>query len=476
MSDNEFSDFEETFTIKKKVKSETTKEKSDAKTEIVEEVKANPNSNENGHIQEGQNKNSLWSDSPEPEKSNETKDAEKMDSEEKKVEQQVVNHLWEDDESHVNFYSKKTNIEQYERRNLQTIDMRNYHNWIKSVLINKYTTELKKNYRKNHRGFLDISVLEVGCGTGGDLKKWYHNGISYLLGVDVSRASLDSALTRWKELKEQKKKKFLVDFIKVSAGAPEEIFFQHIPNDIYFDIVSSQFVIHYLFASEKSAENLMNNISKKLCQGGYFICSIPDSDVIVKRIRTLGKKTSTGEIVLGNEFYSIKFQSDKFPRGKPYGIEYGFFLDDSAVGSKTVDENGNIHITYVPEYLIIFENLVKLAKKYDLELVEDKNFHDFCKEAVKVQENFDLMKRMGLEDIGKISPQLWEISYLYKIVVFRKVKGAEMNFVERRFKEYARCTVVEADEVMEEEPQKTASPQNNENDQIPDNNYDDPFE
>lgn len=32
---------------------------------------------------------------------------------------------------------------------------------------------------------------------------------------------------------------------------------------------------------------------------------------------------------------------------------------------------------YVPEYLIIFDFLVEIAKEYELELIEKKNFHDY---------------------------------------------------------------------------------------------------
>lgn len=53
----------------------------------------------------------------------------------------------------------------------------------------------------------------------------------------------------------------------------------------------------------------------------------------------------------------------KFPRNKCYGINYGFFLKD-AVGEETEGK-----IEHVTEYLVEMNNLVRLARKYKLELV-----------------------------------------------------------------------------------------------------------
>ena len=224
--------------------------------------------------------------------------------------------------------------------------------------------------------------------------------------------------------------------------------------------------------SKKSyVENLFGDISKRLLKGGYFICSIPDADVIVKRLRTKGVKNEKNEIVLGNQYYSIKFKSDKFPRNKVYGIEYGFFLDDSAVGSKTVDETGNVNITYVPEYLIIPENLKRVAKKYDLEVVEEKNFHEFCKESMKNEDYVALMAKVGLGDIGEIDPKLWEISYLYKIMAFRKTSGPEMNKVDRNFKKFAKNKVT-IQEVEGEDEDKNEIEEQENSDQLEDDFFD----
>ena len=435
-------DLETNFTIRKKVKPEESKtinlvepnpppeseEMGDLETEVPEpqgyadrEIKEETKEEDEGESY----KNPLWGDSAKEEEKGEAFDITKVKAIEK---------------GHGAFYDEKGILESYQRRELETIMLRNYHNWIKSVLINKYTDEVKKNYReRNPRGFLKISVLDLGCGTGGDITKWVPNRISYYLGMDVSKTAVEKAHERWEKIAKQK---LPADFINVGGAAKESAFFRNIDDNIYFDLVSSQFVIHYMFSKQSDVENLFKNISKRLCKDGYFICSIPDADVMVKRIRSKGVKNENGELVLGNKFYSIKFKSDHFPKDKPYGIEYGFFLDDGAVGSKTVDEEGNIKITYVPEYVIIPENFVKVAKKYDLELVEEKNFHDFCKESIKNKNYVALMERLKLDDVAKIPKELWEISYLYKVCAFRKTSGREMNDTDRNFQKYSKGKVI----------------------------------
>ena len=50
--------------------------------------------------------------------------------------------------------------------------MRNFNNWVKSVLIRTYLDKIQKAH-----------VLDLCCGKGGDLLKWKEGGISYLVGA-----------------------------------------------------------------------------------------------------------------------------------------------------------------------------------------------------------------------------------------------------------------------------------------------------
>ena len=49
---------------------------------------------------------------------------------------------------------------------------------------------------------------------------------------------------------------------------------------------------------------------------------------------------------------------------------------------------------YVPEYLVSFDHLEKIALEYDLKLIERKNFHEFYAENIDLEGNQRLFSDM----------------------------------------------------------------------------------
>ena len=131
-----------------------------------------------------------------------------------------------------------------------------------------------------------------------------------------------------------------------------------------------------MFDSEQNAHNLFKNMAAKIVDKGFVLITIPDANVIVKRLRYHGRKVASGDIVIGNDYYSIKIDDLKFPKKKIFGLKYGFYLEDAVGEKKQISEDDPI-LTYVPEYLIEFKNFVDLAKKFHFTLVEEKNFLDY---------------------------------------------------------------------------------------------------
>ena len=89
-----------------------------------------------------------------------------------------------------------------------------------------------------------------------------------------------------------------------------------------------------MFEKEQMARNFFKNITSKLVESGFFIATIPDANVIVKRMRKFSVKSKDPNNIyhrMGNQFYSIKIPSLEFPVEKLYGLEYGFYLS-GAVG------------------------------------------------------------------------------------------------------------------------------------------------
>ena len=229
-------------------------------------------------------------------------------------------------------------------------------------------------------------------------------------------------------------------FIEENVSNPD--IFKNLDKNVSFDVVSCQFALHYLFDKEENARNTIKNICLKLSKDGYFICCIPDANSIVKknkiisyfikvkRLREYGKKDKDGNYVVENQFYSMKFNSTKFPKSLVYGIKYGFYLENS-IGKKQQISDKEQLITYVPEYLIEFQNFIKLMKSYDLELVSEKNFINFYEE--EREEFSNLFVKFKLTEETKMNSQLWDISHLYKACVFKKIVGHSIGEVDRSF-------------------------------------------
>lgn len=55
------------------------------------------------------------------------------------------------------------------RNESRILHMRNFNNWIKSFLINKHMEEVRNGMSS---GDQRVSVIDLGCGKGGDLLKW----------------------------------------------------------------------------------------------------------------------------------------------------------------------------------------------------------------------------------------------------------------------------------------------------------------
>lgn len=106
-------------------------------------------------------------------------------------------------------YNKRQNISRDDRNNSPIIGLKSFNNWIKSVLIAKYSrcdsTGLANGDGDarpvGRRSGPPIRVLDLGCGKGGDLGKWQKAGLRSLVGVDIAQVSVQQARDRWQTLR-----------------------------------------------------------------------------------------------------------------------------------------------------------------------------------------------------------------------------------------------------------------------------------
>ncbi len=153
-----------------------------------------------------------------------------------------------------------------DRRNESNIlHMRNFNNWIKSILISKYLRKARKHLDRSKKPI----VFDLCCGKFGDVQKWQRGNIAYLVGADIAYKSLQDAVSRYNTLHN----KFPAKLIHADCGQVNLI--PYLGQGIGFDLVSSQFAIHYCFETEERARRLFENATSCLRNGGFFIGTVP---------------------------------------------------------------------------------------------------------------------------------------------------------------------------------------------------------
>eukprot|EP00835_Amoeboradix_gromovi_P000209 NODE_7_length_48057_cov_0.322240.p18 type:complete len:235 gc:universal NODE_7_length_48057_cov_0.322240:20915-20211(-) len=202
--------------------------------------------------------------------------------------------------SHYNQHKQQT---QNQRKYSDTYDLRTFNNWIKSCLIMKFIVK-------------DAFVLDLGCGKGGDLRKFANHNIKYYMGLDIAEESVKDNIGRYKEMKMPFDSKFIAldcfayNWSKLTTNK--------------FDLVSSQFCFHYAFENVQKVKNALYNVSQVLKSGGYWIATIPNEDVIVNRLQNASQRENGR--VFGNDVYSVRVEQEW---KSVFGRQYFFSLQDA---------------------------------------------------------------------------------------------------------------------------------------------------
>ncbi|KAJ1190824.1 hypothetical protein NDU88_000143 [Pleurodeles waltl] len=245
--------------------------------------------------------------------------------------------------------------------------LRNFNNWMKSILIGEFIEKVRQKKRR------DITVLDLGCGKGGDLLKWRKGRIDKLVCTDIADVSVQQCKQRYSDMKSRcRSNEIIFNAEFVTADSTKELLADKYSNrEMCFDICSCQFVYHYSFETHEQADMMLRNACENLCPGGYFIGTTPDSFELVKRLEESESDS------YGNEVYRVKFQKKgDYPL---YGCKYDFHLEG---------------VVDVPEFLVYFPLLVEMAKKYKMKLVYKKTFREFYEEKIVDKEHRNLLERM----------------------------------------------------------------------------------
>ncbi|KAJ4488177.1 mRNA capping enzyme-domain-containing protein [Lentinula aciculospora] len=303
----------------------------------------------------------------------------------------------------VEHYNSRPEVGVIQRLESPIIGLKNFNNWVKSVLISKFAhPALAESTVRTQRN--KGKVLDLGCGKGGDITKWSKAKISDYVGADIAAVSVEQAQERWEF--NRNASRFQASFATYDFCTQnlEDVFTPDVLAKP-FDVVSSQFCIHYAFGKEETARRMLRNVSRWMRPGGTFIGTIPNAEQLLEHLRELPPETQ--DLSFGNAVYRVRFESRE--HSGFFGHKYWFFLQDA--------------VEDVPEYLVHWDNFVSLAAEYDLQLLYKEEFHYVFSEHQEHPEFKPLMVRMRVMDVNgesSMDEHQWEAANIYIAFAFRK--------------------------------------------------------
>uniref|UniRef100_A0A6C0CG36 mRNA (guanine-N(7))-methyltransferase n=1 Tax=viral metagenome TaxID=1070528 RepID=A0A6C0CG36_9ZZZZ len=275
--------------------------------------------------------------------------------------------------------------------------IRDLHNYIKSKLISRIgsSTEFKN----------DIMIADLSCGRGGDIKKYLSlkNDIEFILGLDIS-SNVNEAAQRYYHLNGRNPKAMFLQFdtsksISQKLGClgnkeqcenmidimfnktgtyPKE--FKKIQKEYGgiakqgFDIVSSQFSVHYYFKSEETLRGFCENVRDLCSTGGYFIGTCYDG----KKVFDMFTKHSSDTVEMKDSLGSLIYQIKKLYDIENFDYEEGT-LDEESVMDLMVGKEIEVFMSSIGqpivEYLVNFKFFIDIMKEYGFELHDLPKFN-----------------------------------------------------------------------------------------------------
>lgn len=279
----------------------------------------------------------------------------------------------------------------YQKKTGNAAGMRAFNNWIKSNLILTYCLP-------------GDTVLDAGCGRGGDLTKFVHAGVSEYVGFDIDNNGLyiinDSANNRYKNLKKHNKNIPPMYFINADARGllnvesqqniipkmssfNKELMETLLSGNKKYNVINCQFTLHYYLSDEISWKNFCQNINDHIEDNGYLLITCFDGKLIYDKLKTKSKMnvSYTNESGQKSTFFEIlKIYNDSEAKTTGMAIDlYNSLISDPGV--------------YNREYLVFPEFLESsLKENCDLELVESDSFFSL----------FNLYKNYFLKDESEV--------------------------------------------------------------------------
>ena len=194
-------------------------------------------------------------------------------------------------------------------------NMDQFHNFIKSNIFNIYCKpKIDINGKPNR-----LDVLDIGIGRGGDLMRYYHARVNFCVGIDINDHGInsagDSCTSRFNKFKKKYPGFPNMTFMVADAGSKlnlddqlnaigkmselnmknlKSIFGENSLSKTYkkYDLISAQFMLHYLLKDQTTWTNLCYNINKFLKNHGYMMITCFDGEQVHSSFDNNGHITS----------------------------------------------------------------------------------------------------------------------------------------------------------------------------------------
>lgn len=330
------------------------------------------------------------------------------------------------------YYQKQTNL---------CKKLREYHNWLKSIIIYAYCGPIKEFGSTQSKR---TSVLDIGCGRGGDILKWYHARVGEYVGIDIDYygiySSTNGAISRYNEFKKKFPDFGKIQWIQADPSVLLEPTYQEnrLPNmtsenkqtiekvftkNKKFDCICSMFALHYLFDSKESTNNLVQNIKNHLKVGGYLCFTLFDAKLVMDK---LGDKDT----------FTTYYTDDDGSRKKLFEIVKKF-------DGKLEDKEGlpiDVHMAWImqenkyeTEYLVTPKLLNKVMKDAGCQLVETDLFSNlytinqqYFTQVIEHEENpknYKFYKKVAsfFEELKGIDKESKVFSFLNRYYIYKKI-------------------------------------------------------
>lgn len=348
--------------------------------------------------------------------------------------------------------NEKLNDVYYQKKDNIVAEMRSFNNYLKSNLIFTYV-----NYKYN-KDNIQNNVLDIGCGRGGDIQKFYYAEVEGIVGIDPDVNGLtgisDSAVSRYNQLRKKHAKFPPMYFINADPSNllvydeqvkkvgrmnndNKEMFNRFFSQDnaFKFDRLNASFSIHYLLSDEDSWSNFCTNINKHLRGDGYFIFETFDADRVV-------------DLFKENNNYAVHYDENG---NKKLLYDIVKKYSDENVKKRGIGNAIDVHMgwiseegVYLTEYLVFKDFIIKsLKENCNLELVETETFEDYYNNnktflEIGKDEDSNLKNRKFFADVYKFYDdsdyldKCRTYSFLNRYYIFRKI-SPDLEKVRKEF-------------------------------------------